>query len=154
MFLLLWFYDYSNSFYVKQAHGNQTSALHNLTLLQPIIKLLVLFYLICHSEENDTLFWHTISFLKIVILYLVSRMFIVSKTYYFSNTVHYYRSSMPRLSNASFSTKSFLPTSKVCSDWLTGTVHCDWPNTTSRVGNVTPLSIIEIFSFQNYSKDS
>ncbi len=42
---------------------------------------------------------------------------------------HYCRS--PPLSNASFSTKSLLPTSTVCSDWPTGTVHCDWLNTTS-----------------------
>ncbi len=54
----------------------------------------------------------------------------------------------PTLSNASFSTKSLLLTSAVCSDWPTGTVHCDWPNTTSRVGNVTALSIIASFSFQ------
>ncbi len=46
-----------------------------------------------------------------------------------------------------------LSTSTVCSDWPTGTVHCDWPNTTSRVGNVTPLSIIASFSFQYKSKD-
>ncbi len=31
----------------------------------------------------------------------------------------------------SFSTKSLLLTSAVCSDWPTGTMHCDWPNTTS-----------------------
>ncbi len=55
----------------------------------------------------------------------------------------------PPLSNTSFSTKSLLLTSTVCSDWPTGTVHCDWPNTTSHVGNVTPLSIIASFSFQN-----
>ncbi len=36
--------------------------------------------------------------------------------------------------------------------WLalipTGTVHCDWPNTTSPVGNVTPLSIIVASAFK------
>ncbi len=52
-------------------------------------------------------------------------------------------------SNASFSTNSLLPTSTVCSDWPTDTVRCDWPNTTSHVGNVTSLSIIASFSFQN-----
>ncbi len=55
----------------------------------------------------------------------------------------------PPLSNASFSTKSLLPTSTVCSDWPTDPVHCDLPNTTSRVRNVTPLSIIASFSVQN-----
>ncbi len=55
----------------------------------------------------------------------------------------------PPLSNASFSTKPLLLTSTVCSDWPTGTVQCDWPNTTSHVRNVTPLSIIASFSFQN-----
>ncbi len=35
------------------------------------------------------------------------------------------------LSNASFSTKSLLPTSAVCSDWPTDPEHCDWPNTAS-----------------------
>ncbi len=48
----------------------------------------------------------------------------------------------PPLSNASFSTKSLLLTSTVCSDWPADPEHCDWPNTTSCVGNVTPLSII------------
>uniref|UniRef100_A0A671LBI0 Ankyrin repeat and sterile alpha motif domain containing 1A n=1 Tax=Sinocyclocheilus anshuiensis TaxID=1608454 RepID=A0A671LBI0_9TELE len=37
----------------------------------------------------------------------------------------------PPLSNASFSTKSLLPTSAVCSDWPADPVHCDWPNTAS-----------------------
>ncbi len=45
-------------------------------------------------------------------------IFNVQKTHYFSNTVHYCRSSMPRLS-------------AVCSDWPIDPVHCDWPNTTS-----------------------
>ncbi len=40
---------------------------------------------------------------------------------------------MPRLSHVIL----------VCSDWLTDTVHCDWPNV-----NVTALSIIASFSFQ------
>ncbi len=57
----------------------------------------------------------------------------------------------PPLSNASFSTKSLLPTSTVCSDWPTDTEHCDWPNTTSDVENVTLLSIIA--SFQNECKE-
>ncbi len=57
--------------------------------------------------------------------------FNVQKTHYFSNTVHYCSSSMPHLSNASFSTKPLLLTSTVCSDWPTDPVHCDWPNTTS-----------------------
>ncbi len=65
--------------------------------------------------------------------------FQVYKTDYFSNTLHYCRSSMPHLSNSSFSTRSLLPTSAVCSDWPTGTVHYDWPNTTSRIGNVIPF---------------
>ncbi len=46
----------------------------------------------------------------------------------------------PPLSNASFSTKSLLPTSTVCSDWPTHPVHCDWPNITSHIGTLTTLS--------------
>ncbi len=76
-------------------------------------------------------------------------MIYCSKNNYFSNTVQYCSFSMPRLSQTLFSTKSLLLTSTVCSDWPTGTVQCDWPNTTSHVGNVTPLSIIASFSFQN-----
>ncbi len=57
---------------------------------------------------------------------------IVQKTHYFSNTVHYCSSTMPRLYQmCHFSTKPFLPTSAVCSDRPADTVHCDWPNTTS-----------------------
>ncbi len=75
------------------------------------------------------------------------------KKHYFSNTVHYcIVHYAPALSNASFSTKPLLLT--ICSDWPTDSVHCDWPNTTSRVGNVTPLSIITRFSFQSKYKDS
>ncbi len=37
-----------------------------------------------------------------------------------------------------FTRKSLLPTNAVCSDWPTDPEHCDWPKTTSRVGNVTP----------------
>ncbi len=80
--------------------------------------------------------------------------FNVKKTHYFSKTVHYCRFSMTRLSQTtSFSTKSLLPTSTVCSDWPTDTVHCDWLNTTRLVGNVTPLTIIASFSFQNESEN-
>ncbi len=66
----------------------------------------------------------------------------VQNIHSFSNTVHYCRSSRPRLSQMLHFTKSLLPTSTVCSDWPTDPVHCDWPNTTSHVGNVMPLSII------------
>ncbi len=52
------------------------------------------------------------------------------------------------LSNASFSSKSLLPTSAVCSDWRTDPEHCDWPTPQARVKNVMPLSIISSFSFQ------
>ncbi len=52
----------------------------------------------------------------------------------------------------SFSTKLLLPTKAVCSDWLTDPVHCDWPNTTSRIWNVMPVSIIASFSFQKNIK--
>ncbi len=45
-----------------------------------------------------------------------------------------------------FSTKPLIPTTAVCSDWPTDPVHCDWPNTTARVGNVTPLTIIASFA--------
>ncbi len=52
----------------------------------------------------------------------------------------------------SFSTKLLLPTKAVCSDWLTDPVHCDWSNTTSRIWNVMPVSIIASFSFQKNIK--
>ncbi len=51
----------------------------------------------------------------------------LKKKLYFSNTVHYCRSS-PKLS---CSTKPLLPTIAVWSDWPTDPVHCDWPNTPS-----------------------
>ncbi len=57
----------------------------------------------------------------------------------FQDTVHYCRSSMPRLSQT-------LLTSTVCSDWPADTEHCDWPNTTS--GNVTHLSIMPALAFK------
>ncbi len=75
--------------------------------------------------------------------------FNVQKTHYFLNTVGpLYPASLKR----------FCPSfrqSTVCSDWPTGTLHCDWLNTTQApVGNVTPLSIIRSFSLQIQFKDS
>ncbi len=71
------------------------------------------------------------------------------KTHYFSNTVHYCRSSMPRLSQTRcFSTKSLLPTSTVCSDWPTDQCIVIGRTPQARVRNVTPLTIIASFSFQ------
>ncbi len=66
----------------------------------------------------------------------------VQNTHSFSNTVHYCRSSRPRLSQMRHFLQSPSFRQAVCSDWPTDPVHCDWPNTTSHIGNVTPLSII------------
>ncbi len=77
----------------------------------------------------------------------------VQKTHSFSNTVHYCRSSMPRLSQTLRFLQSLLLTSAVCSYWPTDSVHCDWPNTTSTLRKCIPLSIIASFSFQNECKD-
>ncbi len=75
--------------------------------------------------------------------------FNVQKTHYFSNTVHYCSSSMPRLSQTHrFFTKPLLQTSAVCSDWPTDPVYCDWPNTTSTCRKCKALTIIASFSFQ------
>ncbi len=48
-----------------------------------------------------------------------------------------------------FSTKSLFPTS--CSDWPTGTVHCDWPNTASTHRKCNAPFHNRSFSFQNES---
>ncbi len=77
----------------------------------------------------------------------------VQKTHYFSNTVHYCRSSMPRLSQ----TFSFLqsPSFRQEQSALIGQLtQCIVIGRTpqARVGNVTPLSIIASFSFQNKCK--
>ncbi len=62
------------------------------------------------------LFYHYFVFL---VSHIMLTCFNVQKTHYFSNTVHYCRSTMLRLSQTSFFTKSLLPTSAVCSDWPT-----------------------------------
>ncbi len=75
--------------------------------------------------------------------------FNVQKTHYFSNTVHYCRSSMPRLSQ----THRFLqsPSFQQVQSALIGQLtQCIVIGRTpqARVGNVTPLSIIASFSLQ------
>ncbi len=75
--------------------------------------------------------------------------FNVQKTHYFSNTVHYCRSSMPRLSQ----TRRFLqsPSFRQVQSALIGQLtQCIVIGRTpqARVGNITPLSIIASFSFQ------
>ncbi len=75
--------------------------------------------------------------------------FNVKKTHYFSNTVHYCRSSMPRLSQM----RRFLqsPSFRLAQSALIGQLtQCIVIGRTAqaRVGNVTPLSIIASFSFQ------
>ncbi len=75
--------------------------------------------------------------------------FNVQKTHYFSNTVHYCRSSMPRLSQ----TLRFLqsPSFQQVQSALIGQLtQCIVIGRTpqARIGNVTPLSIIASFSFQ------
>ncbi len=80
--------------------------------------------------------------------------FNVQKTHYFSNTVHYCRSSMPRLSQ----TLRFLqsPSFRQAQSALIGQLaQCIVIGRTPQalVANVTPLSIIASFSFQNKCKD-
>ncbi len=73
----------------------------------------------------------------------------VKKTHYFSNTVHYCRSSMPRLSQTLFQPKS--PSFQQAQSALIGQLtQCIVIGRTpqARVGNVTSLSIIASFSFQ------
>ncbi len=73
--------------------------------------------------------------------------FNVQKTHYFSSTVHYCSTSMPRLSQMSFSIKPLLPTSAVCSDWPADTVHCDWRTLQAGVGNVMFINVTLNYSF-------
>ncbi len=75
--------------------------------------------------------------------------FNVQKTHYFSNTVHYWRSSMPHLSQR----RRFLqsPSFRQAQSALIGQLtQCIVIGRTpqARVGNVTPLSIIASFIFQ------
>ncbi len=76
------------------------------------------------------------AFLKIIILCIWCNRIcwhaLMFKKTLFSNTVHYCRPSMPRLSQTlRFLQSPSFRQSTVCSDWPTGTVHCDWPNTAS-----------------------
>ncbi len=66
--------------------------------------------------------------------------FNVKKTHYFSNTVHYCRSSMPRLSQTSRFLQS--PSFQQVQSALIGRTP------QACIGNVTPLTIIASFSFQ------
>uniref|UniRef100_A0A672L229 Ig-like domain-containing protein n=1 Tax=Sinocyclocheilus grahami TaxID=75366 RepID=A0A672L229_SINGR len=80
--------------------------------------------------------------------------FNVQKTHYFSNTVHYCRSSMPRLSQ----TLRFLqsPSFPQAQSALIGQLtQCIVIGRTPQalIGNVTPLTIIASFIFQNKCKD-
>ncbi len=100
------------------------------------------------------------AFLKIIILCIwCNRMlltcFNVQKTHYFSNTVHYCRSSMPRLSQTCRFLQS--PSFRHAQTALIGQqAQCIVIGRTMQVliRNVTPLSIIASFSFQNKCKDS
>ncbi len=92
--------------------------------------------------------------LKIIILYIwcnrICWLGLIFKKYYFSNTVHYCRSSMPRLSQ----TRSFLqsPSFQQVQFALIGQLtQCIVIGRTpqTHVGNVTPFTIIASFSFQN-----
>ncbi len=97
-------------------------------------------------------------FLKIIILCIWCNRIcwhaLMSKTHYFSNTVHYCRSSMPRLSQ----TRRFLqsPSFRQAQSALIGQLaQCIVIGRTPQaLRNVTPLSIIASFSFQNKWKDS
>ncbi len=76
-------------------------------------------------------------------------MFNVQKTHYFSNTVHYCSSSMPRLSQTHRYLQS--PSFRQAQSALIGQLtQCIVISRTpqAHVGNVTPLSIIASFSFQ------
>uniref|UniRef100_A0A672KNS2 Circadian locomoter output cycles protein kaput n=1 Tax=Sinocyclocheilus grahami TaxID=75366 RepID=A0A672KNS2_SINGR len=80
--------------------------------------------------------------------------FNVQKTHYFSNAVHYCRSSMPRLSQM----LSFLqsPSFRQAQSALIGQLtQCIVIGRTPQalIGNVTPLTIIVSFIFQNKCKD-
>ncbi len=69
--------------------------------------------------------------------------FNVQKTHYFSNTVHYCSSSMPRLSQR----LCFLQAQSALIGQLTQCIVIG-RTPQARIGNVTPLSIIASFSFQ------
>ncbi len=74
-------------------------------------------------------------------------------THYFSNTVHYCRSSMLRLSQKQhfLQSPSFRQAQSVLIGQLTQCIVIG-RTTQACVGNVTPLSIIASFSFQNNCK--
>ncbi len=100
------------------------------------------------------------AFLKIIILCIwCNRMlltcFNVQKTHNFSNTVHYCRSSMPRLAQTCRFLQS--PSFRHAQTALIGQqAQCIVIGRTLQVliRNVMPLSIIASFSFQNKCKDS
>ena len=81
--------------------------------------------------------------------------FNVQKTHYFSNTVHYCRFSIPRLSQMRYFQQS--PYYRQAQSALIGQLtQCIVIGRTpqARVGNVTPLSLIASFSFQHKCKGS
>ncbi len=80
--------------------------------------------------------------------------FIVQKTHYFSNAVHYCMSSMPRLSQTLrfLQSPSFRQAQSALIGQLTQCIVIGRTQAASE--NVTPLSIIASFSLQSYSKDS
>ncbi len=97
------------------------------------------------------------AFLKIIILCIWCNRIcwhaLMFKKHYFSNTVHYCRSAMPRLSQ----THCFLqsPSFRQAQSALIGQLaQCIVTGRTPQalVGNVTSLSIIASFSFRNKSK--
>ncbi len=115
------------------------------------------------SEEEGLVKKNRLQYFEFGLQYLVQPLgvnptystFNVQKTHYFSNTVHYCRSSMPRLSQ----TLRFLqrPSFRQAQSALIGQLtQCIVIGRTPQawVRNVTPLSIIASFSFQNKCKDS
>ncbi len=82
--------------------------------------------------------------------------FNVKKTkHYFSNTVHYCSSSIPRLSQmlSFLQSPSFRQAQSALIGQLTQSIVIG-RTPQACVGNVTPLSMIASFSFQNEFKDS
>ncbi len=97
------------------------------------------------------------SILKIIIWcnrILLTR-FNVQKTHYFSNTVHYCRSSMLRLSQTCrfLQSPSFWQAQSALIGQLTQCIVIG-QTPQARFGNVMPLTKIASFSFQNKCKDS
>ncbi len=80
---------------------------------------------------------------NIILFIIVFTRFEVLKTHYFPYTVHYFCSSMPRLSETrQFFTKLIVLRSETCSDWLA--IRCVVIGRIPQAfdGNVTPLTVL------------